>query len=45
MSHCFGMLHYDSDLARVGAVGYLDPIARVACFGRQVDAQCGDRVA
>ena len=45
MADSLGMLDNDAQEAGVGAVGDLDPVARLSGLGREVDAEGGDRVA
>lgn len=45
VSDRLGMLHDHAHLASARAVRDLDPIARVARLGREVDAECRDRIA
>lgn len=45
MTNGFGMLNDHSHLARTRAVRNLDPVARVARLGREIDAKGRDRIA
>ena len=45
MANRLRVLYDDAHLARVRAVGNLDPIARVGGLGREVDGESGDGLA